>query len=246
MWFGLVSLFPEMFQALEVGITGRALKEGLIKMDFWNPRDFATDKHKSVDDRPYGGGPGMVMMAEPLQSAIHAAKKAAPTENPTVIYLSPQGRHFDQDAAAELVAKKSVIFLAGRYEGVDERLIEHEIDEEWSIGDYILSGGELAAMVMIDAITRLVPGTVGDKDSVTLDSLTTGLLKYPQYTRPDHFGGSPVPEVLLSGNHQHIDAWRLKASLGRTWLRRPDLLQKKRLTDKELALLTEFIEDFLQ
>jgi tRNA (guanine37-N1)-methyltransferase len=245
-WFGIVSLFPEMFQALDAGITGRALKDKLIQLECWNPRDFATDKHKSVDDRPYGGGPGMVMMAEPLKQAIHAAKSAAPTENPTVIYLSPQGRHFDQDAAVELIAKKSVIFLSGRYEGVDERLIEQEVDEEWSIGDYILTGGELAAMIMIDAVTRLIPGTVGDQDSVVLDSLTSGLLKYPQYTRPDQFMGKSVPEVLLGGNHQDIHTWRLKASLGRTWLRRPDLLQKKRLTDEELALLTEFIEDFLQ
>lgn len=246
MWFGIVSLFPEMFQALNVGITGRALKEKLIQLEYWNPRDFATDKHKSVDDKPYGGGPGMVMMAGPLQQAIQAAKAAAPTDNPTVIYLSPQGRHFDQEAAAELVTKKSVIFLSGRYEGIDERVIEQEVDEEWSIGDYILTGGELAAMVMIDAATRLVPGTVGDQGSVASDSLTSGLLKYPQYTRPDHFMGSDVPEVLLGGNHQDINTWRLKASLGRTWLRRPDLLQKKRLTDQELALLTEFIEDFLQ
>lgn len=246
MWFGIISLFPDMFKALDSGITGRAIKEGLIKLDYWNPRDFTVDKHQSVDDKPYGGGPGMVMMVEPLQQAIQAAKQAAPTNNPTVIYLSPQGRHFDQEAAVELVNKRSVIFLSGRYEGVDERLIEQEVDEEWSIGDYILTGGELASMVMIDAATRLLPGVVGDQDSVSQDSLTTGLLKYPQYTRPVHFMDNPVPEVLLSGNHKQINAWRLKASLGRTWLRRPDLLQKKRLTDVELALLTEFIEDFLQ
>lgn len=244
MWFGIVSLFPEMFKALEVGITGRAIKENLLKIDLWNPRDFAVDKHKSVDDRPYGGGPGMVMMAEPLQAAIRAAKQAA--EKPTVIYLSPQGRLFDQDAAAELAAKKSVILLAGRYEGVDERLIESEIDEEWSIGDYILTGGELAAMVMIDATTRLIPGAVGDEDSVSQDSLTTGLLKYPQYTRPENYAGQGVPEVLLSGHHKQIDRWRMKTSLGKTWLRRPDLLAKKRLTEEELALLTEFIEEFMQ
>jgi tRNA (guanine37-N1)-methyltransferase len=245
-WFGIVSLFPEMFQALDVGITGRALKDKLLTIECWSPRDFAVDKHKTVDDRPYGGGPGMVMMAEPLQHAIQAAKLAAPTEKPLVIYLSPQGRHFDQEAAADLATRKSLILLAGRYEGIDERLIEQEVDEEWSIGDYILTGGELAAMVMIDAITRLIPGTVGDKDSVTLDSLSSGLLKYPQYTRPEAFAGSRVPEVLLSGHHKHIDAWRLKASLGRTWLRRPDLLAKKQLTEVELALLTEFIEEFLQ
>jgi tRNA (guanine37-N1)-methyltransferase len=245
-WFGIISLFPDMFKALDVGITGRAIKDKLIQLQYWNPRDFATDKHQSVDDRPYGGGPGMVMMAEPLRSAIHAAKQAAPTEQPTVIYLSPQGRILDQEGVVELASKKSVILLAGRYEGVDERLLAQEVDEEWSIGDYILTGGELPAMVMIDTITRLIPGAVGDQDSVAFDSLTTGLLKYPQYTRPEHLGDLDVPPILLSGNHKQIEAWRLKASLGRTWLRRPDLLQKKRLTDKELALLTEFIEDFLQ
>lgn len=245
MWFGIVSLFPEMFQALNVGITGRALKEKLLEIKLWNPRDFATDKHQSVDDRPYGGGPGMVMMAEPLQAALHAAKQTA-TEKPIIIYLSPQGRRFDQEAAAELVAKKSVILLAGRYEGIDERIIEQEIDEEWSIGDYILTGGELAAMVMIDAVTRLIPGVVGDENSVSQDSLTSGLLKFPQYTRPENFAGSIVPNVLLSGHHQQIDQWRLKASLGKTWLRRPDLLAKKPLTEEENALLNEFIEDFLQ
>jgi len=244
MWFGIVSLFPEIFQALNVGVTGRALQDRLLKIDTWNPRDFALDKHKSVDDKPYGGGPGMVMMAEPLKAAIHSAKITAP-EKPTVIYLSPQGRHFNQDAAQELAHKKSIIFLAGRYEGIDERIIEQEIDEEWSIGDYILTGGELAAMVMIDTITRLIPGAIGDENSVSQDSLTTGLLKYPQYTRSENFGDSPVPSVLLSGHHQQIHRWRLKASLGKTWLRRPDLLKKKLLNDEETSLLSEFIEEFL-
>jgi tRNA (guanine37-N1)-methyltransferase len=244
-WFGIISLFPEMFQVLNLGITGRAIKEQLLKIDLWNPRDFATDKHKSVDDRPYGGGPGMVMMAEPLQAALQAAKQDAPTK-PTVIYLSPQGRRFDQEAAIELAAKKSVILLAGRYEGIDERIIEQEVDEEWSIGDYVLTGGELPAMVMVDAVTRLIPGALGDEDSITHDSLTTGMLKYPQYTRPAHFSGLSVPDVLLSGHHQQINQWRLKASLGRTWLKRPDLLAKKQFTTEELALLTEFIADFLQ
>lgn len=244
MWFGIISLFPEIFQSLNSGITGRALKENLLKIDFWNPRDFATDKHKSVDDKPYGGGPGMVMMAEPLQAAIHAAKKAA-AKPPAVIYLSPQGRKFDQETAQDFASKQSIIFLAGRYEGIDERIIEQEVDEEWSIGDYILTGGELAAMVMIDAITRLIPGAVGDENSVSQDSLTTGLLKYPQYTRPDIFAGSAVPEVLLSGHHKQINEWRLKASLGKTWLRRPDLLSKKQMNETELRLLAEFIEEFL-
>lgn len=245
MWFGIISLFPEIFQSLNSGITNRAAKENLIQYNFWNPRDFATDKHKSVDDRPYGGGPGMVMMAEPLQAAIHAARKSAPDKT-QVVYLSPQGRKFDQEAAEEFANRKSVIFLAGRYEGIDERIIEQEIDEEWSIGDYILTGGELPAMVMIDAITRLVPGVVGDENSVSLDSLTTGLLKHPQYTRPEVFSGAAVPEVLLSGHHKLIHEWRLKASLGRTWMRRPDLLAKKRMNELELRLLAEFIEEFLQ
>ena len=245
MWFGIVSLFPEMFNVLQSGITGRALNEQLIQLEYWNPRDFSTDKHQSVDDRPYGGGPGMVMMAEPLQAAIHTAKKAAPAK-PTVIYLSPQGRPFNQEMAAEFVTKKSLIFVSGRYEGIDERIIEQEIDEEWSIGDYVLTGGELAAMVIIDAITRLIPGVVGDMDSVNQDSLTTGLLKYPQYTRPDVFNGSKVPDCLLSGHHKQIERWRLKESLGRTWLRRPDLLQKKPLTNEEATLLAEFIEGFIK
>lgn len=247
MWFGIVSLFPEMFQALQTGITGRAQKDQLIQLEYWNPRDFAADKHKSVDDHPYGGGPGMVMMAEPLRAAIQAAKQAAPNKHPLVIYLSPQGRQFNQEAAVELsAASSSFILVAGRYEGIDERIIEQEIDQEWTIGDYILTGGELPAMVMIDAMTRLVPGAVGDQDSVALDSLTSGLLKYPQYTRPETFAGADVPPILLSGHHKQIDRWRLKQSLGKTWLKRPDLLAKKPLTQEESALLTEFIEEFLR
>ena len=203
MWFGVVSLFPEMFNALQVGITGRALQEKRLRIDYWNPRDFATDKHQSVDDRPYGGGRGMVMMVNPLKAALDAARQAAPTPA-TVIYLSPQGKQFSQAAAQDFAAKGSIILLAGRYEGIDERLIEQEIDEEWSIGDYILTGGELPAMVMIDATTRLLPGAVGDELSISQDSITTGLLKYPQYTRPENSGGFAVPEVLLSGNHREI------------------------------------------
>lgn len=245
MQFGIITLFPEMFQAMNFGITGRALKQGLISLNYWNPRDFSQDKHQSVDDRPYGGGPGMVMMAEPLQSAIHAAKKASLENDPCLIYLSPQGRTFDQDAAREMASRKSIIFLSGRYEGIDERIIEEEVDEEWSIGDYILTGGELAAMVMIDAIARLIPGTVGDENSVLEDSLTSGLLKYPQYTRPENFAGACVPEVLLSGNHKRIRAWRLKNSLGRTWLKRPDILYRKVCSQEEIQLLSEFIEEFL-
>jgi len=238
-WFGIVTLFPEIFSALECGITGRALKEKLIEMACWNPRDFTQNKHRNVDDRPYGGGPGMVMMAQPLQDAIRAAKIAAPQAS-SVIYLSPQGKRFDQRAAEQMLQKKNLILVAGRYEGVDERLLELEVDEEWSLGDYVLSGGELAAMVIIDAITRLIPGALGHEDSAAQDSLSTGLLEYPHYTRPECFQGHNVPDVLMSGNHQQIERWQLKQSLGRTWQKRPDLLAKKELTSLEQALLTEF------
>lgn len=239
MWFGLITLFPEMFQALEAGITGRALKDKIFSLNCYSPRAFATDKHQTVDDKPYGGGAGMVMMAEPLQAAILAAKSAAPTP-PTVIYLSPQGRKFDQAAAERMATLSSVILVSGRYEGVDERLIESEIDEEWTIGDYILTGGELAAMVMIDAISRNLPGVVGDNQSVAEDSLTTGLLKYPQYTRPELFNNLPVPPILLSGHHANINRWRRMQSLGRTLVRRPDLLDKFELGKVDLDLLEEF------
>jgi tRNA (guanine37-N1)-methyltransferase len=232
-----------MFDALKVGITGRALKEKQLEIHCWNPRDYATDKHKSVDDRPYGGGPGMVMMTAPLQAAITAAKAAAP-ETPTVIYLSPQGRRFDQAAAEIMATKRAIILIAGRYEGIDERIIQQEVDEEWSVGDYIVSGGELPAMIMIDAITRLIPGTIGDAESVTQDSLTSGLLKYPQYTRPEELGGHKVPEVLLSGHHKQIEEWRLKISLGKTWQRRPDLLANRSLSPQETQLLNEYIKEF--
>lgn len=242
MWLGIVTLFPEIFKSLEYGITGRAQKENLIKLDLWNPRDFTEDKYRTVDDRPYGGGPGMVMMAEPLQKAIHAAKKTAPTK-PTVIHLSPQGKLFNQEAAHKMQSQESLIFIAGRYEGIDERLLELEVDEEWSIGDYILSGGELAAMVMIDAITRLIPGALGHEDSAAEDSLSNGLLKYPQYTRPENFSGLAVPSVLTGGNHKLIEQWRSKESLRRTWLKRPDLLDKANLSKEQMALLTTFISE---
>lgn len=242
MWFGVITLFPEMFSTLEYGITGRALKNELINVACWNPRDYTQNKHRNVDDSPYGGGPGMVMMAQPLQDAIQAAKQAAP-EPATVIHLSPQGKQFNQETAVEWLEKKSVILIAGRYEGIDERLLQLEVDEEWSIGDFVLSGGELAAMTMIDVTTRLIPGALGHEDSAAQDSITSGLLKYPQYTRPETFAGLPVPEVLLSGNHQAIERWRLKESLGKTRLRRPDLLAKMNLSKLELELLREFEEE---
>jgi tRNA (guanine37-N1)-methyltransferase len=242
MWFGIISLFPEMFQALNSGITDRAMKNELLQLNFWNPRDFATDKHKTVDSSPYGGGPGMLMMASPLQKAIEAARAKAPSK-PTVIYLSPQGKTFNQQAAQDLYAKKSIIMLSGRYEGVDQRIIDLEVDEEWSIGDYILTGGELAAMVMIDTITRLIPDAVGHADSVSQDSLSAGLLKYPQYTRPEIFADRAVPEILLSGHHKNIARWRRKQSLGGTWQKRPDLLAEIKLDKEDQKLLDEFIAE---
>ena len=243
MWFGVVSLFPEMFRAVtEHGITGRAVKEGLIEVQTWNPRNYTHDRHRTVDDRPYGGGPGMLMKIQPLRDAIHAAKQAAGTEA-KVIYLSPQGRMLDQEGVQELAQSKKLILVAGRYEGIDERVVKAEIDEEWSIGDYVLSGGELASMTLIDAVSRFVPGTLGHKDSALEDSFADGLLDCPHYTRPEVFEGQDVPDVLLSGNHGRIKRWRLKQSLGRTWLRRPDLLEKRSLSSEEEILLSEFIAE---
>jgi tRNA (guanine37-N1)-methyltransferase len=241
-WFGIITLFPDMFTALEYGITGRALKEKLIQLECWNPRDFTQNKHRNVDDRPYGGGPGMVMMSQPLQDAIHAAKHAAP-KTPRVIYLSPQGKRFNQEMAETIHAQDNLLLIAGRYEGIDERLLELEVDEEWSVGDFVLSGGELAAMTIIDTLTRLIPGALGHADSAVEDSLSTGLLEYPQYTRPEIFAGKAVPDVLLSGNHAVIERWRLKQSLGRTWQKRPDLLAKRDLSKLEQELLAEFIKE---
>ena len=242
MWFGVITLFPDMLAMLQCGIPGRAIEKKLLTVQCWNPRDFTHTKHRHVDDRPYGGGPGMVMMAQPLSDAIQAAKKAAP-EQPKVIYLSPQGKHFTQRAAEDFITKKNLILIAGRYEGIDERLLATQVDEEWSIGDYVLSGGELAAMVMIDVITRLLPGALGHEDSAPEDSLSCGLLKYPHYTRPENWQGEQIPNVLISGNHADIMRWRLKESLGRTWLKRPDLLVKKNLETAQLELLWEFINE---
>lgn len=242
MWFGIISLFPEMFSVLDYGITGRAQKEKLIELACWNPRDYTQNKYRNTDDRPYGGGPGMIMMAQPLLDAIQAAKSAAPAPA-KVIYLSPQGKKFNQQAATELLAEKNLILVAGRYEGIDERVLQLNIDAEWSVGDYVLSGGELAAMVMIDCMTRLIPNALGHEDSAEEDSLSTGLLKYPQYTRPEKFGDLAIPEVLMSGNHQAIERWRMKQSLGKTWLKRPDLLAKLNLTQFQLALLMEFVSE---
>jgi len=241
MQFGIISIFPEMFQALtEQGVCGRAVSKGLVGIHCWNPRDFTFDRHQTVDDRPYGGGPGMVMKPEPLKLAIEAAKARLGTDS-KVIYLSPQGQQLTQSGAETLANEgRNLIFLAGRYEGVDERLIKTMVDEEWSIGDYVLSGGELAAMVMMDSIIRLVPGVLGHDLSAVEDSFVDGLLDCPHYTRPEVYEGMSVPDVLLSGDHAKIKNWRLKQALGRTWQRRPDLLAKRPLSDAEQALLQEF------
>ncbi|WP_026374466.1 tRNA (guanosine(37)-N1)-methyltransferase TrmD [Aestuariibacter salexigens] len=240
-WFGVVSLFPEMFSALtEQGVVGRAVKQGAINVEFFNPRDYAHDRHRTVDDRPYGGGPGMLMMVQPLTDAIHAARKAAGDKS-TVIYLSPQGKKLDQQGVKTLSQHDKLILVAGRYEGIDERVIQSEVDEEWSIGDYVLSGGELPAMVLMDAIARFVPGVLGHEQSAEQDSFTSGLLDCPHYTRPEILNGQQVPAVLLSGNHEKIRQWRLQQSLGRTWQRRPELLKDLALTEEQTALLNEFV-----
>ncbi len=231
-----------MFQALDCGITGRALKRQLIQMTLWNPRDFTDDPYRTIDDRPYGGGPGMVMKYEPLSRTLQAARQANSMPIKT-IYLSPQGKPLTQTIIQSLSRQTALILLAGRYEGIDERFLETEIDEEYSLGDYILSGGELAAMVLIDAITRLLPGALGDETSAQQDSFSEGLLDCPHYTRPEVINGKAVPSVLLGGDHQAIQRWRQKQSLGRTWLRRPDLILKQRLTTEQQILLNEFIKE---
>jgi tRNA (guanine37-N1)-methyltransferase len=243
----VISLFPEMFDAVtQYGITRRAIENQLLKVAVWNPRDYITDNHRTVDDRPYGGGPGMVMMVEPLKKAIRDARQASEQAIGTrakVVYLSPQGKAVDQRLLQDVAATQGLVLLAGRYEGVDERLIVSEVDEEWSIGDYVLSGGELAAMVIIDGVTRLLPGALGHEDSADQDSFVNGLLDYPHFTRPEELNGQCVPEILLSGDHQAIERWRMKLALGRTWSRRPDLLEKLQLTDSQKELLTEYIKE---
>lgn len=244
--FCVVSLFPDMFDNFtQQGVFGRAVKSGLLQVECFNPRDFTHDKHRTVDDRPYGGGPGMLMMVQPLTDAIHAAKQAA-GENPKVIYLSPQGNKLDQQGVRRLSETENLILVAGRYEGIDERVIEAEIDEEWSIGDYVLSGGELPAMVLMDAIARFVPGVLGHEQSAEQDSFNEGLLDCPHYTRPENLDGRLVPDILLSGNHEKIRQWRLKQSLGRTWQRRPELLNDLALTEEQKRLLRQFQDEFAQ
>ena len=243
MHIALVSLFPEMFDAVsDHGVTGRAVKQGLVQISHSNPRDYTTDKHRTVDDRPYGGGPGMLMKIDPLQQAIAAAREAA-GKDAKVIYLSPQGKRLDHSKAVALSQEQGLILVAGRYEGVDERLIEAEVDEELSIGDYVLSGGELAAMVVIDTVTRQLPGVLGHELSAVEDSYADGLLDCPHYTRPEEYQGKQVPEVLLSGNHDQIRRWRLKQALGRTSERRPDLLEGRAMSPEEQTLLAEYLRE---
>ena len=262
-WVGIVSLFPEMFGSVtEYGVTGRAVKNGVLGVEHFNPRDHAVDKHRTVDDRPYGGGPGMVMMNDPLSKAIQTAQVAASAvkgvaladsgssadrlseTRAKVVYLSPQGRPLTQQILKQLTQEKRLILLAGRYEGIDERLIESQVDEEISIGDYVISGGELAAMVIIDGLARLLPGVLGHELSAEQDSFEEGLLDCPHYTRPESYQGSGVPDVLLSGHHERIRLWRLKQSLGRTWVKRPDLLEGKELDKEQRVLLAEFKREY--
>lgn len=242
MWLGVITLFPEMFRAVtDFGVTGRAVKNGLLEVQTWNPRDFTYDRHNTVDDRPYGGGPGMLMMVQPLRDAIHAAKAAA-GEGAKVIYLSPQGRKLTQQGVSELAQSSKLILVCGRYEGIDERIIQTEVDEEWSVGDYVLSGGELPAMTLIDSVSRLVPGVLGKQASAEQDSFSDGLLDCPHYTRPECLDGLDVPAVLLSGNHEEIRRWRLQQSLIRTLQRRPELFENLALTDEQTTLLAQFVD----
>jgi len=272
----IVTLFPQMFEALtDYGVVGKAVQRGILSLHYWNPRDYADNKHNRVDDRPYGGGPGMLMQYPPLQKSVEAVKKQNP--HALVIYLSPQGRLLNQAGLSELLETlrdeagsncvisdqsdcvnnsgassittstskgfKGLILVNGRYEGVDERFIESYVDQEWSIGDYVISGGELASMVMIDGLSRLLPGVLGHEDSAEQDSHSNGLLDCPHYTRPEIVDGKPVPSVLMSGDHKAIENWRMKQSIGRTYQRRPELLQKLNLTDEQQRLLDEYIQE---
>ena len=246
----VVTLFPEMVDhAARFGVTGRALQRGLWRLGVWNPRDFVTDRHRTIDDRPYGGGPGMVMMAEPLASAVAAARsaqKAAGCAASRTLYLSPAGTPLSHGRVAELAAEAEatgLVLLAGRYEGIDQRLLERCVDEEVAIGDFVVSGGELPALMLIDAILRLRPGVLNDAESAVQDSFVAGLLDCPHYTRPDEYDGMRVPEVLLSGHHDAIRAWRLQQSLGRTWERRPDLLRERVLSKEEIELLAAYRDE---
>ncbi|MEQ8857801.1 MAG: tRNA (guanosine(37)-N1)-methyltransferase TrmD [Pseudomonadales bacterium] len=249
MWFGVVSLFPEMFRiATDEGVLGRAVSAGILEVEVFNPRDFTRDRHRTVDDRPYGGGPGMVMLTQPLLDAIEAAKAAwsrrpgAVAEVP-VVYLSPQGRRLDQAGVGEFARLPGLILVAGRYEGIDERVIDVAVHEELSIGDYVLTGGELPAMVVMDAISRQLPGTLGNAASAAEESHLDGLLDYPHYTRPENVASRRVPSALLSGDHSAVARWRRQQALLRTWQRRPDLLVGRHWTEEDRRLLASLIDD---
>lgn len=237
----VITLFPQILGALNYSVPKRAIDRKKLLLRTINPRDFAQDKHKTVDDRPYGGGPGMVMKVAPLSAAVEKAKKSSPSA--PVFYLSPQGKPIQQHHIEQWATYPELILIAGRYEGIDERLVQTFVDAEWSIGDYILSGGELAAMVVVDAIARLLPGVLGNESSAKQESFTSGLLDFPHYTRPEVLNGLKVPEILLSGDHKAIEQWRLKQALGRTYLRRPDLLEKRSLSEYEKKLLAEFLKE---
>lgn len=249
MWMGVVSLFPEMFRtATASGVLGRAVEQGVLTLELFNPRDFTHDRHRTVDDRPYGGGPGMVMMVEPLLAAIDAARAAWAERDgeggaPPVIYLSPQGRRLDQQVVRELSRPPALILVAGRYEGIDERVVEAAVDAEISIGDYVLTGGELPAMVLMDAVSRYLPGTLGNAASSVEESHLDGLLDYPHYTRPENTGGRAVPSVLLTGDHGAVQRWRRQQALYRTWQRRPDLLAGRDWSPQDRALLGDMLDD---
>ena len=250
MQIGLITLFPEMFSAItDYGISGRAVREGLVALDYWNPRDFTMDRHRTVDDKPFGGGPGMLMKTEPLLAAIKAAKNdllngVQDSAVCKVIYLSPQGRSLTQQAILELAKSDKMVMVCGRYQGIDARVIDAEIDEEISLGDFVISGGEIAAMALIDAMIRFLPGALGDEDSARRDSFSDGLLHSPDYTRPQSFAGAQVPSVLLSGDHAAIRRWRLQQSLGATWLKRPELLAAMTLDEEQQELLAQFKEEY--
>ncbi len=245
MRFDVVTLFPEqVLDAASFGVTGRAITRGLVDLAVWNPRDYTQDRHRTVDDRPYGGGPGMVMKYQPLSAAVKAAKSIDSKGPSKVVCMSPQGKPLKQALLVEALDYSQLILIAGRYEGIDERFIEIECDEEWSLGDFVISGGELAALVVIDALTRLLPDVLGDQNSAQQDSYSSGLLDCPHYTRPEQIANRIVPQVLLSGNHADIERWRLKQALGRTWLRRAELLSEVALTAEQNALLNEFKTEF--
>jgi len=242
MEIGVVALFPQAVQTFcDIGVIGRAQEQGAVGLRFWDIRDFAQDRRKTVDDRPYGGGPGMVLTAPPMVAAISAARAAQP--DVPVIFMSPAGRTLNHAGVMALATRPGFILVAGRYEGLDERVIHAEIDEEWSVGDFVLSGGEIAAAIVIDAVVRQLPGVLGHEDSAREDSFVEGLLDYPHYTRPEEWQGRLVPEVLLSGDHARIRRWRLKEALGRTWLRRPELLSGRELSTEEACLLEEFKQE---